>query len=309
MNGACSCSFYFLDFSFSSTYVHISILGLSIAALLHSTNEIFLKYFRFPFPGEVDDLIKKFKSATISDGNGTEVTTLLQTLSTSAESNPTQYEGVDVIENLVQIFATCQDRRVREEAAKTIAEITKTDAQRKRFTNEIVIRELLKLLDELNDGTLAMATQSCRALGNICYHNDDARNLILAAKGDAALIGLLDFPLNVTDDRHITFGKLRCGLISNYLVGGEHLAKRAMDLNIMGKIETIVDGSCVDVEKNEDILVNTLPLLSLLTENVSDLNFSTQLNAYLSRILGASKNPDVAEMCLEMLQYQAENGE
>jgi hypothetical protein len=57
-----------------------------------------------------------------------------------------------------------------------------------------------------------------------------------------------------------------------------------------------------------DILLHTLPLLSLLTKNVSDLNFSSKLNAQLASILAASKNPDVAEICLEMLHYQAENG-
>lgn len=317
LNGIFLSSSFFLSFqflfiilmaSFRTKSFEYNIQYTFILCILLDALLLTEEFVRFLFLGEVDDLIKKLKSTPISDGNGIEVTQVLQTLNTSAESNPMQYEGVDVIDNLIKVFATCQDNRVREEAAKTIAEITKTDTQRKRFTNATVIHELLKLLEGLNDGTLAMATQSCRALGNICYHNDDARNLILEAKGDAALIGLLDFALNVNNERHLTFGRLRCGLISNYLVGGENLAKNAMDLNIMGKIETIVNDSCSDVETNEDILCNTLPLLSLLTENVADLNFSTQLNANLSKILGASKNPDIAEMCLEMLQYQAENG-
>lgn len=263
----------------------------------------------FFFPGEVDELIKTLKATSINDSNGKAVITVLQSISTSAESNPANYDSVDVIDNLLQVLTTCHDNCVREEAAKTIAEITKSDGQRKLFTNAIIIRELLKLLEGVNDATLLMATQSCRALGNICYNNDDACNLIHASNGDAILIGLLDISITAdANERYRTFGKLRGGLISNYLVAGEHLSKNAMDLNIMNKIEKIVNSCCLNVEQNEDILLSTLPLISLLTENVSDLNFSTQLNSNLAKILAASKNPDVAEICLEMLHYQAENG-
>lgn len=256
----------------------------------------------------MDELVKKFKSTSISASNATEVTVLLQQLSNSAEVDPSKYATTDLTDDLSKCL-TSHDTGVRETAARTIAEITKSDDQRKRFTNPSIIAELLKLFSAVSDATMPLAMQSCRALGNICYHNDDARNMILASKGDVALIGLLDFVLEPTNEQHVLFAKLRGGLISNYLLGGEHLAKHVMELHIMDKIETIVDKCCADIEKNDEVLLHTLPLLSLLTENVSDLNFSPKLNAQLAEILAASKNPDVAEICLEMLHYQAENGE
>lgn len=256
----------------------------------------------------MDELVKQLKATSLNANNSNELINILQKISASAETDPAQYEVVDITDGLLRTFTGSRDNRLREESAKTIAEITKTDGQRKRFTNPAVIHELLHLLDNLSDASLPMAIQSCRALGNICYQNDEARNLILESKGDATLIGLLNFAVSAANECHVNFSKLRGGLISNYLLGGEHLAKNAMELKIMDKIESIVDASCIDVEKNEDVLLHTLPLLSLLTENVSDLNFSSKLNAQLAGILAASKNPDVAEICLEMLHYQAENG-
>lgn len=218
--------------------------------------------------------------------------------------------------DFLQILLKAERNDIKEQIARSIAEITKIDGQRKRFTNSSIIECLLNLLDNLNGDTTSTLTdeylkviiQSCRALGNICYHNDDARNIILKLNGDVKLINLLDFKLNADNETHISIGKLRGGLISNYLVGGEHLAKHAMELKIMDKIEKIIDECCRDIEKNEEIILNTLPPLSILTENVADLNFSSKLNAQLARILAISKNPDIAEICLEMLHYQAENG-
>ncbi|XP_037951929.1 rap1 GTPase-GDP dissociation stimulator 1 [Teleopsis dalmanni] len=154
---------------------------------------------------------------------------------------------------------------------------------------------------------MELPIQICRALGNICYLNDEARDIILALKGDEVLLKLLDIT-NVTDKENaLQFIKVRGGLLSNYLLGGEGLAKRAMELKIMEKLQNIITIGVSNVEEHEDLLLNTLPLLSILTENVADLNFDANLNIQLSRILAASKNPDLAEMCLELLHYQAEN--
>jgi len=151
--------------------------------------------------------------------------------------------------------------------------------------------------------------QICRALGNICYLNDEARDLILELEGDAVLLRLLDIATIEDEANAAQFIKVRGGLLSNYLLGGEGLAKRAMELGVMKKLQGIIDSGAANVEQHEDLLLNTLPLLSILTENVADLNFDSSLNIQLSRILAASTNPDLAEMCLELLHYQAESDE
>lgn len=201
---------------------------------------------------------------------------------------------------------------VRTKVAKCIADITKTDAQRKHFTETEVMRSLIDAIQLIDQTThMELVVQVCRALGNIFYQNDDALEILMKIGGDEALIKLLDVSkqdVQGSDETLIQFVNVRCGLISNYLVGGEAVAKRAMELQIMSKIERIVGECSVDVETSEELLLNILPPLSILTENVPDLNFLPALNQQLVKILGESKNPDIAEMCLDLLHYQAENG-
>lgn len=262
----------------------------------------------------MDDLITSFKTISVKDvsSESAELIPILEQLVAIAESKASSLETVDITNEFVQLLIKAETIELKEQINRSIAEVTKIDEQRKRFTNAAIIEQLLKHLDDLKagkDDQFKIAIQSCRALGNICYNNEDARNIILKINGDEKIINLLDLKLCASNEIDITFGKLRGGLISNYLLGGEHLAKHAMELHILEKIEKIIDDCSTDIERNEEILLNTLQPLSLLTENVADLNFSIKLNAQLVNILAVSKHPDVAEICLEMLNYQAENGE
>lgn len=278
----------------------------------------------------MEDLVENFKTISIQNPNdGSKIIEILKKITSSIESHASQYESINLTDNFLELMKKPNlDGDVREQIDRSIAEITKIDGQRKRFTNDAILMNLLKRLASetqqqtpsntdrtamampLSDNQLMNAIQCCRALGNICYNNEDARNIILKSNGDATIINLLDLKLDANNELEVTFAKFRGGLISNYLLGGEHLAKNAMELNILQKIERILDDciACGEKEANEDILLNTLQPLSLLTENVADLNFSPKLNGQLAKILTISKDPDVAEICLEMLNYQAENG-
>lgn len=306
---------------------------------------IFVSLFFVNFPGEVEDLLQSFKTISLQSknnsgsGSGGSISSeklidILKRIVTSAESNATKYETINLTDNFKDLMNRSDlDADVREQIDRTIAEITKINGQRKRFTTDAILQILLqrlasetqqqqsaatvaKVQQPLSDNQLMTAIQCCRALGNICYNNEDARNIILKLNGDVTIINLLDQKLDANNELEVTFAKFRGGLISNYLLGGEHLAKMAMDRHILQKIEKILD-DCIDgarsnggkySESSEEILLNTLQPLSLLTENVADLNFSAKLNGQLAKILTISKDPEVAEICLEMLNYQAENG-
>lgn len=272
----------------------------------------------------MEDLVESFKTISIHSSDSGKLIDILKKIATSTESNATKYECINLTDFFKDLMnRTDLDGDVREQIDRTIAEITKIDGQRKRFTTDVILQILLNRLAtetqqtpdknvqaSLSDTQLMTTIQCCRALGNICYNNEDARNIILKLKGDAIIINLLDLKLDSNNELEVTFAKFRGGLISNYLLGGEHLAKNAMELHILQKIEKILD-DCIergDTESNEEILLNSLQPLSLLTENVADLNFSAKLNGQLAKILTISKDPEVAEICLEMLNYQAESG-
>lgn len=198
---------------------------------------------------------------------------------------------------------------MRTKVAKVIAEITKLESQRKQFTESEILRKLIVSIESVDENSnFDYIIQVCRALGNIIFENADAREILGTMSGDKVLVELLDVRLTNVNETSIQFMKVRCGLISNYLVGGEEIAKRAMDLKILTKLEETVERCSNDVDNSEDLLVNTLPPLSILTENVQDLNFVPALNQQLVKILSESKNPDIAEMVLDLLLFQAENG-
>ncbi|GAB0093224.1 rap1 GTPase-GDP dissociation stimulator 1 [Sergentomyia squamirostris] len=255
----------------------------------------------------VEDLVKELKSVTLENGDSA-----IPILAKISAADPKTYEDVDLSEVLISLLASGSNSdEIRTQVAKCIADVAKTPNQRKRFTTKTTIEPLLKFISEANKvEKMNLVTQACRALGNICYLNDDARDIVVELKGDATLVNLLEVVAPTGDAENAAFQqfiKVRCGVLSNFLLGGEDYAKKAMDLAVMDKLEITVETASRQTPLPEDLLLSTLPALSILTENVSDLNFSTSLNRSLVHVLAASTNPDLAEMCLELLHYQAEN--
>ncbi|EDX05946.1 GD10283 [Drosophila simulans] len=247
---------------------------------------------------EIDDLIEKLKTTSVTPAN---TTNLLCEI--SATKDPKLFDKHELAECFLGL-TKCEDTNVRKEAAKCIAEITKSEVQRKKFTKRNIIAAFLECLRQVptSDGNLSGS-------GQHLLPKRRGQGVILELEGDAVLLRLLDITTIEDVANAAQFIKVRGGLLSNYLLGGEGLAKRAMELGVMKKMQAIIDIGASNDEQHEDLLLNTLPLISIFTENAADLNFDSSLNIQLSRILAASTNPDLAEMCLELLHYQAESDE
>lgn len=195
---------------------------------------------------------------------------------------------------------------------KAIAEATKTQEQRTKFSNN----EVLEKLNELLSATLSnrkdpecheLLIQLCRALGNIFFTNDDARNIIFHLDDGKGLVELLDVSacdINI-GEQHETFAKVRSGLISNYLLGNEELSQKAISLGIIDKLKLRLQESRLE-ESSEGIEYLLTPF-SILTEQVSDLIFDPEILKLITKILKKCKSSEVADNCLELLMCQAEN--
>ncbi|XP_053683333.1 GTPase-GDP dissociation stimulator vimar [Sabethes cyaneus] len=254
---------------------------------------------------DMDEIIAGLKNATI-EKNPEQAVPLLKRI-TDAENNLS--DKYDIRTDLLELLSL-DDQTVCIQVARCIAEIAKSEAQRDKFTKEDIIRKLVSFLSSENEKSkLELTTQVCRALGNICYANDDARNIIKATKGDEQIFSLLDLDLDTDEEDKDQFVRVRCGLISNYLLGSDDIAERAVELQIIGKIEKILNRCVADVDKYEDLLLNILPPLSILTEQISDLYFEPSLNKLIAQILAKCTNPDLAESCLALLHYEAQNDE
>lgn len=189
-----------------------------------------------------------------------------------------------------------------------IAEITKNQEQRTKLSNNEVLEKLNELLglalsSKNQPGNIELIIQLCRALGNIFYSNDDARNIIFHLDGGKVLVELFNVSVNeVAPDQVETFSRVRSGVMSNYLLGTEELSQKAIELGIIDKMK-------VRMEETNDGHEHLLPLFSILTEQVSDLIFHPEVLTLITRILKNSSNTEVVESCLELLQCQAESDE
>ncbi|KAL9699244.1 hypothetical protein quinque_002685 [Culex quinquefasciatus] len=249
----------------------------------------------------MDEIIAGLKNATL-EKSPERALPLLKQIS-DAENN--LCDKYDIKGDLLELLGL-DDRAVQVQVARCIAEVAKTEAQRDKFTKEDVIGKLVSLLS-VDAGSLELTIQVCRALGNICYANDDARSIIKTTKGDERIFALLDLDVDTDEDDKDQFVRVRCGLVSNYLLGSDDIAERAVELKIVAKIEKILARCVSDVDKYEDLLLNILPPLSILTEQISELYFEPSLNKLIAQILAKCTNPDLAESCLALLHFSAQN--
>lgn len=239
---------------------------------------------------------------------------VLQVLDKIQAINAQKFDDIECCSSFVKLLSGHGDASddLQVSVCKTIAEITKNNKQRESFTNETIVAELLTLLERNRDGSsLVLTIQVCRALGNLCYENQRARVLIGEKGGNGTLFSLLDVKKEESQYSKETwtlFLKTRCGLISNYLVGSEEIAAQAVQMKLVQKIQEMLKSvvSSETVETNEDLLINILPPLSILNE-LTEITFDVPMIRLLVQILGRSNNPDLGEMCLELLQCQAEN--
>uniref|UniRef100_A0A6E8VLQ5 UNC-45/Cro1/She4 central domain-containing protein n=1 Tax=Anopheles coluzzii TaxID=1518534 RepID=A0A6E8VLQ5_ANOCL len=260
---------------------------------------------------EMDEIIAGLKNATL-EKSSERALPLLKQLS-DAETN--LCDKYDIKNDLLELLQL-PDAGVQIQVARCIAEVAKTEHQRTKFSKEDIIRRLTELLQSpaaQNGGNatdraaLELATQICRALGNICYANDEARNIIKELGADERFFALLDYDVDTDDEDREQFVRVRCGLISNYLLGSDEIAERAVELKLIDRLERILTRCLCDVDRHEELLLSILPPLSILTEQISDLYFAPSLNKSIAQILAKCTNPDIAESCLALLHYEAQN--
>lgn len=251
----------------------------------------------------MDEIIAGLKNATLEKSSERALSLLKQI--SDAETNIC--DKYDIKADLLDLLSL-DNVAVRVEVARCIAEVAKTETQRDKFTKEDVIRKLISFLSsDCENSKLDLNIQVCRALGNICYANDEARSVIKAIGGDEKIFSLLDLDVETDEEDKDQFVRVRCGLISNYLLGTDDIAERAVELGVIGKIEKILARCVADVDKHEDLLLNILPPLSILTEQISDLYFEPMLNKLIAEVLAKCTNPDLAESCLALLHYEAQS--
>lgn len=222
-------------------------------------------------------------------------------------SNPESFVAIEIKDTFLDLLSR-NTPIINLLVVKNIAEITKNVEQRGKFSTGDVLEKLMELLEKsVKNREMEMMIQLCRAFGNIFYSNDDSRNIIFHHDGGAILVRLFDISHNEikSQDELQMFSKVRSGVTSNYLLGNEELSSKAIEFGIINKLKARIDDALNPL--NDEILSHLLPIFSILTEQVSELIFDSDILERITKIYKNSKSSDVIESCLELFQCQAES--
>nr|XP_034313658.1 rap1 GTPase-GDP dissociation stimulator 1-B isoform X2 [Crassostrea gigas] len=85
------------------------------------------------------------------------------------------------------------------------------------------------LLQHLKSDDIIMATQACRALGNICFENDIGRNAVDENDGILLLLKLLREHVKSTEDGADRLRTIACGFLLNVTNTHDSLMQKAVD--------------------------------------------------------------------------------
>lgn len=226
---------------------------------------------------------------------------LFKTLESIMESEPAlELNSSDIIRQLLKI----NKPEVLKLTAEVIAELAKTESNRRVLTNDDVLNSLLKLLKE-NDDELCFET--VRALGNICYENEEACNIIEKT-------GLDTFLSILKDDENRKDSALTvkiCGLLINLFTLHDGLVRVALKDDIMNILEKVLAKYSKSFEENQILLTFLLSLLNIANDHLDELNMTLKesLCQIIIDIFKKSSNPEISIPCLEIFQVQCEKDE
>ncbi|KAI4478167.1 PREDICTED: rap1 GTPase-GDP dissociation stimulator 1-B [Polistes canadensis] len=230
-------------------------------------------------------------------------TDVMQILDSLIKENSIQ-EVIDLLPNdTILMLLRDKSKEIVAQTAKAIAEMTKTNKGREKYTNTDIVETLMELLKEDNINILI---QTSRALGNICYENKNGKVMIKEKDGLKYILQMLKKATDLKDTESAdTLRKVASGLLWNFLVDQESLQQQALEENIVQVLCNILE---IDGATAEETITHVLLTLGVLNDaNVTFLD--KKLIKIIVNILSNSTSLEISEMCLELLYDQADDDE
>ncbi|XP_063982044.1 rap1 GTPase-GDP dissociation stimulator 1 [Diachasmimorpha longicaudata] len=205
------------------------------------------------------------------------------------------------IKDMFLKLLTHESKAIIAKSAKAIAEIAKTESGRLKCTNGDLARTLMDLLkgDDVN-----VLTQTSRALGNICYENEQGKKLVQENDGLRYIIRVLQRGVKLEDkERAALLRNVGAGFLLNYLDDQESLQKTILEYDL---VPTICDVLEIDGKTAGEAAMHAMFALEVL--NDSSIQFlDERLTKVLVEILAGDSSSDLSHMCLELLHGQADS--
>ncbi|XP_015120717.1 rap1 GTPase-GDP dissociation stimulator 1-B isoform X2 [Diachasma alloeum] len=243
--------------------------------------------------------VVKLKDTASEQQNGDIVRILDSLVDASKNSIDNDFE-FEIDEMFLKLL-THESKTIVAKSAKAIAEIAKTESGRLKCTNGDLARTLMDLLkgDDVN-----VLTQTSRALGNICYENEQGKKLVQENDGLRYILSVLQRGVRLEDEERA--GLLRnvaAGFLLNYLDDQESIHKKVLEDELVPIVCDVLE---VDGKTGGEAAMHALLALEIL--NDSGVQFlDERLTKVLVEILAGDSSSELSQMCLELLHGQAES--
>ncbi|XP_076622029.1 visceral mesodermal armadillo-repeats isoform X2 [Colletes latitarsis] len=186
--------------------------------------------------------------------------------------------------------------------AKAIAEIAKSERGREKCTNTDLVNALIDLL---KDDRIDVLTQTSRALGNICYENENGKKFVEDKNGLISILAVLEKSVMLKNVEGAPFLRnVAAGLLLNFLIDRPSLHKEALQQE--KTIPIICSILEIDGTAGREAAMHSLLILGIL-EDVNLEFLDERLTKILVDILASDSSAELSEICLEFLHGQAEN--
>ncbi|GFS18606.1 Rap1 GTPase-GDP dissociation stimulator 1-like [Elysia marginata] len=179
------------------------------------------------------------------------------------------HDATDFVLRTLQSQESEELRSLQISCAQLIAELAKVESLREPLVNKGFMPPLTQLLSSKN---ISLATQVCRALGNICYDNDLGRMAVDKENGMQSIIGVLSHQMNNKEEGSARLRVIVCGFLLNLTNDCEPLQERAIECNILKPLNECITGHMED----EDLTNMALLTVGSLTELDSGKQFAVE---------------------------------
>lgn len=181
---------------------------------------------------------------------------------------------------------------------KLIAECAKLESNRLLLTKANIIKSLLNQFK----GDTDEIYQAIRALGNICYENEQGCNYM----GEEGLKSVLNI-LRDCENYPKMLSTGACGLLLNLLTCSQHLRTLSGKCDILLLIEKVLRTN--QRLTDSSVVKHLLSILNTLNEDIEEIKDSDVVGIYsiVVDIMKETTDPEVNILCLEVFQNQCEN--
>lgn len=194
-----------------------------------------------------------------------------------------------------------ESKEIIAKTAKAIAEIAKSERGREKCTTTDLVNALIDLL---KDDRVDVLTQTSRALGNICYENENGKKFVEDKNGLISILAVLEKSIALQNVEGAPFLRnVAAGLLLNFLIDRPSLHTEALKQEVVPIICSILE---IDGITGGEAAMHSLLILGILND-ANIIFLDERVMKILINILSTDTSSELSEMCLELLHGQAED--